>query len=194
MRRMPGSRGLFFLGTTYNRGVAEHNSVGVSPLVIAYFPTVTFHQDTFLPRQDAMCAVCLGEYKEEELLRMLPQCGHNFHANCIDAWLQRHATCPVCRMSLQGYFVGSTLAALQPTPPPQPMASSQPVPSVTDQPVAGADLRPLSEHSHDNPSVLSICSSPSSSRPGPCDSFQAQTVRLDEHGIDDGPAHSVERG
>lgn len=206
-RRMPGSRSLFFLGTVHNRGTAEHNSAGVSPLVIAYFPTITFHQDTSLPRQDAMCAVCLGEYKEEERLRMLPQCGHNFHANCIDAWLQRHATCPVCRISLQGYFVGRALAALQATQPPQPSASSQAVPSATDQVVAGANVRPLSEHTAalppsrstslsradpqcDNHVALGICSSPSCNIVGYCDSLQAETARQDEHGL----MHTVERG
>eukprot|EP00250_Pteridium_aquilinum_P010326 c19302_g1_i2 orf=522-815(-) len=81
-----------------------------------------------------MCAVCLGEYKEEELLRTLPQCGHNFHASCIDAWLQRHATCPVCRMSLQGYFVGRTF---QPTP-------TQPTAPATDHVVSGLDSNTLS--------------------------------------------------
>ena len=62
------------------------------------------------------CSVCLGEYKEGELLRFLPQCAHNFHRTCIDAWLQQHATCPVCRMSLQGYFVGRLMAPLQLSP------------------------------------------------------------------------------
>jgi hypothetical protein len=32
---------------------------------------------------------------------MLP-CGHCFHAECIGAWLQREARCPLCRqVSLQ---------------------------------------------------------------------------------------------
>ncbi|KAL1542271.1 RING-H2 finger protein ATL70-like [Salvia divinorum] len=43
------------------------------------------------------CAVCLGEYKESEEVRLLPECGHVFHRSCIDPWLMIHPTCPICR-------------------------------------------------------------------------------------------------
>lgn len=112
----PGAGALWLSRTATNRRVVERNSTGVSPLVIAYFPTIRFNENMLPSRQDAMCAVCLGEYKEDELLRCLPQCGHNFHVNCIDAWLQQHATCPVCRMSLQGLFVGRLTHPLQSIP------------------------------------------------------------------------------
>ena len=47
------------------------------------------------------CTICLGEYQEKEVLRIMPQCGHNFHLSCIDVWLRRKSTCPVCRLPLQ---------------------------------------------------------------------------------------------
>lgn len=47
------------------------------------------------------CTVCIAEYQPEDTLRILPFCGHSFHANCIDIWLQQHSTCPVCRVSLR---------------------------------------------------------------------------------------------
>lgn len=47
------------------------------------------------------CTVCLAEYHAEDTLRILPFCGHAFHAPCIDIWLQQHSTCPVCRISLR---------------------------------------------------------------------------------------------
>ncbi|KAH0455884.1 hypothetical protein IEQ34_015916 [Dendrobium chrysotoxum] len=48
------------------------------------------------------CAICQAEFDDEEEgedepLRLLPDCGHLFHAICIDQWLQQHTTCPVCR-------------------------------------------------------------------------------------------------
>ncbi|MCL7043044.1 hypothetical protein MKW94_001502 [Papaver nudicaule] len=43
------------------------------------------------------CAVCLEVFKQGERSRILPQCKHVFHANCIDSWLIRVPACPVCR-------------------------------------------------------------------------------------------------
>lgn len=44
--------------------------------------------------------ICLGEYKEKEVLRIIPYCGHTFHLSCIDVWLRKQSTCPVCRLTL----------------------------------------------------------------------------------------------
>ena len=49
------------------------------------------------------CIVCLAEYEDKDVLLTLPYCGHNFHMDCIDAWLKQHSTCPVCRISLSDY-------------------------------------------------------------------------------------------
>ncbi|KAK1697101.1 hypothetical protein QYE76_013798 [Lolium multiflorum] len=45
----------------------------------------------------AECAVCIVEFRDGELVRLLPRCGHRFHAACVDAWLRLHSTCPLCR-------------------------------------------------------------------------------------------------
>lgn len=46
------------------------------------------------------CAVCLNEFQEEEKLRIIPNCSHIFHIDCIDVWLQNNANCPLCRTSI----------------------------------------------------------------------------------------------
>ncbi|KAI4327864.1 hypothetical protein L6164_020276 [Bauhinia variegata] len=46
------------------------------------------------------CAICLAEFAEGDEIRVLPQCGHGFHLNCIDTWLGSHSSCPSCRQIL----------------------------------------------------------------------------------------------
>eukprot|EP00850_Spirogloea_muscicola_P009874 SM000056S17992 [mRNA] locus=s56:494288:495923:- [translate_table: standard] len=47
-----------------------------------------------------LCPVCLAELRPAEELTQLPVCAHAFHSTCIDSWLDREATCPLCRASL----------------------------------------------------------------------------------------------
>ncbi|XP_059291149.1 RING-H2 finger protein ATL1-like [Lycium ferocissimum] len=46
------------------------------------------------------CVVCLNEFQEDENLRVIPNCGHFFHIDCIDIWLQNNTNCPLCRTSI----------------------------------------------------------------------------------------------
>ncbi|KAL7147051.1 hypothetical protein ABFS83_06G082400 [Erythranthe nasuta] len=45
------------------------------------------------------CSICLADYRDADLIRLLPSCGHLFHLKCIDPWLILHPSCPVCRTS-----------------------------------------------------------------------------------------------
>lgn len=43
------------------------------------------------------CSICLCALEEEDDVRMLPTCGHFFHAPCAQRWLtSEKAVCPVC--------------------------------------------------------------------------------------------------
>ncbi|KAE9589759.1 hypothetical protein Lal_00021561 [Lupinus albus] len=54
----------------------------------------------FGERSFCECAVCLNEFQEDERLRIIPNCSHVFHIDCIDVWLQNNANCPLCRTSI----------------------------------------------------------------------------------------------
>ncbi|KAA8548081.1 hypothetical protein F0562_004658 [Nyssa sinensis] len=45
------------------------------------------------------CAVCLDNFKVGDKCRLLPQCRHSFHAQCVDSWLLKTPICPICRTS-----------------------------------------------------------------------------------------------
>ncbi|CAN6278932.1 unnamed protein product [Urochloa humidicola] len=65
------------------------------------------------------CTVCLGEFRDGELLRLLPKCAHAFHVRCIDTWLRAHVTCPLC---LANVIDTSAAAAAGDQPGPAPPA------------------------------------------------------------------------
>ncbi|KAL5801482.1 hypothetical protein ACOSQ3_033114 [Xanthoceras sorbifolium] len=47
--------------------------------------------------RDSDCSICLSEFKDGEAIRVLTQCSHQFHVQCIDLWLYSHSSCPLCR-------------------------------------------------------------------------------------------------
>ncbi|XP_047149635.1 RING-H2 finger protein ATL79-like [Vigna umbellata] len=71
------------------------------PAFVAAIPTLSFNHEAFVSTGSTQCVIFLAEYKEKEVLRIIPKCGHTFHLSCIDMWLRKQSTCPVCRLSLQ---------------------------------------------------------------------------------------------
>ncbi|XWS46960.1 hypothetical protein CRYUN_Cryun14cG0112600 [Craigia yunnanensis] len=82
-----------FSPTMWNRGLDE--------AVIREIPTFQFKREGD-ERTIYGCVVCLNEFQEHDMLRVLPNCSHAFHLDCIDIWLQSNANCPLCRTSISG--------------------------------------------------------------------------------------------
>ncbi|KAG6484802.1 hypothetical protein ZIOFF_053327 [Zingiber officinale] len=62
----------------------------------------------------ACCSICLSDYKESDVVRVLPECGHVFHLRCVDPWLRLRPTCPLCRTSPLPSPLPSPLAEVVP--------------------------------------------------------------------------------
>ncbi|TVU04474.1 hypothetical protein EJB05_47585, partial [Eragrostis curvula] len=110
--------GLLFFWRSDHRDVAHHHHHlhivvqeqppsrrGMEEAAIRRIPTFRYRsgsnkQDDKAVAQD--CAVCLAEFRDGERLRQLPPCLHAFHIDCIDAWLQATANCPLCRATISG--------------------------------------------------------------------------------------------
>ncbi|XAR72569.1 hypothetical protein NMG60_11019256 [Bertholletia excelsa] len=69
---------------------------GLDPAIISslpYFPFEAAEEDATVTE----CAVCLSVLEGGQMARLLPNCKHTFHSDCIDRWLGSNSTCPVCR-------------------------------------------------------------------------------------------------
>lgn len=102
-RRRPPSAGraLSFSGEGDDLGEIDHHvwyirTEGLDEGTISSIASLLYRSgDGVVDVRD--CSVCLGEFCDGELVRLLPKCGHTFHLPCIDRWLRSHVSCPLCR-------------------------------------------------------------------------------------------------
>ncbi|MCD7465536.1 hypothetical protein HAX54_001481 [Datura stramonium] len=101
---------------TYNNYNSYSYFLGLDRPVIESFPKVVLGESKRLPSPISdpnTCAICLCDYCAKDSVRCIPECRHCFHADCVDEWLRKSGTCPICRSSPASPSVGST-----PPPPP----------------------------------------------------------------------------
>jgi hypothetical protein len=89
-------------------GEGAHDDVelGIDEATLKGYPEVVYGEARKLAKATkkgtstcTCCSICLDNYGKGDVLRMLPDCGHLFHRECVDPWLRHHPTCPVCRTS-----------------------------------------------------------------------------------------------
>ncbi|XP_020596164.1 E3 ubiquitin-protein ligase ATL6-like, partial [Phalaenopsis equestris] len=85
-------------GGRSRRGVPK----GLDSSLLEKFPTMVYSsvKAQKLGKESLECAVCLCEFEDDDVLRLLPRCSHVYHRDCIDVWFATHVTCPVCRTNL----------------------------------------------------------------------------------------------
>lgn len=73
----------------------NNHNVGASVNQMNSLPQSTVQTDNF----EESCAICLETPTIGDTIRHLP-CLHKFHKDCIDPWLARSTSCPVCKSSI----------------------------------------------------------------------------------------------
>jgi hypothetical protein len=46
------------------------------------------------------CCICLSIFQDNEMVRVLLECKHVYHSECLDMWISVHPSCPLCRASI----------------------------------------------------------------------------------------------
>ncbi|XP_027104686.1 RING-H2 finger protein ATL70-like [Coffea arabica] len=87
---------------THDDSITAQQLGGLDKATLVNYPKLLYSQAKPHKGDDpaaSACSICLSDYKETDMLRLLPECGHIFHLKCIDPWLMLHPTCPICRSS-----------------------------------------------------------------------------------------------
>ncbi|RWR77069.1 E3 ubiquitin-protein ligase RNF13-like protein [Cinnamomum micranthum f. kanehirae] len=92
------------VGRAFRRGLISANrvergsqrSIGMSADDLEMLPCFDF-KDREKGASPVDCAVCLDNFKMGDKCRLLPNCKHSFHAQCVDSWLLKAPFCPICR-------------------------------------------------------------------------------------------------
>ena len=80
-------------------GVGNVNK-GLSKDKINKIPVKPFHKALF--EDNSQCIICMEGFVENELVKQLP-CGHIFHEDCINHWLEQQKNCPFCKAECINY-------------------------------------------------------------------------------------------
>ncbi|XP_011003837.1 PREDICTED: RING-H2 finger protein ATL63-like [Populus euphratica] len=86
----------FTIDTTFSPSTSK----GLDTSVISSIPLFVYKAEEC--KQGLECVICLSPFEENEAGRSLTRCGHGFHVECIDMWLNSHSNCPVCRAPAVG--------------------------------------------------------------------------------------------
>ncbi|GLJ32512.1 hypothetical protein SUGI_0654210 [Cryptomeria japonica] len=75
----------------------QNSSAGLNRGVNEALPTFECKSFDGFVKEGQECVVCLSEFEDSEIVKLLPNCCHYFHKECIEIWFLSHSFCPICR-------------------------------------------------------------------------------------------------
>ena len=71
---------------------------GLDKEALEGLPLVKYDNEMFknVEEESKSCPICLEHFEDGNEVRFL-WCIHRFHKNCVDQWLEKHTTCPICK-------------------------------------------------------------------------------------------------
>lgn len=85
-----------FQANAYERG----DDRGLSDIQLETIPSTILGTADVEVLSSKVCSICLEEFVVTENVKRIPVCSHTFHSDCIDDWLLRRNTCPLCRHAI----------------------------------------------------------------------------------------------
>ena len=58
------------------------------------------HIQKYDSRRETECAICIEEFKRNDIIKEFYKCRHIFHKDCLKSWLKRSNVCPLCKHDL----------------------------------------------------------------------------------------------
>ncbi|XP_010552923.1 PREDICTED: RING-H2 finger protein ATL66-like [Tarenaya hassleriana] len=79
--------------------ISRFSSCGLDPAEIRSLPVVLCRREP--AEEESECCICLGGFEDGDKVKVLPQCRHCYHCECVDRWLRSESSCPICRVSVR---------------------------------------------------------------------------------------------
>jgi hypothetical protein len=73
-------------------------SKGLTKEQVAKLPTKLWRPGA---TKQTQCSICYEDFTVANRVKLLPECGHEYHDGCIGKWLESEKRCPVCNKAVQ---------------------------------------------------------------------------------------------